>query len=102
MATARERDLREAWDLVNRAVGLRRRGALRVSILAKLDQARSSLRREPNLEAHRLLLWVCNALDQRDADQPRIDLALGLAAREVIRPPVDGRRSAGPRSDTAA
>lgn len=85
MDAAPERSPKEAWHLVTRAVGLRRRGAPPVTVLAALDQARASLCHEPNRDVAARLWWVCRAVPVGERDEDRIDDTLRAVARELRR-----------------
>lgn len=88
--TPPNRSRTEAWDLVTRAVGLRRRGAPQVTVLAALDQAETSLRHEPRKATARRLSWVCRAVRAPERDEDRIDAVLRAAAHELRRDPSEG------------
>lgn len=85
MDTTPDRSPNEAWNLVTRAVGLRRRGAPPVTVLAALDQARASLHHEPNRDVATRLWWVCRAVFVLERDEDRVDDALRVAAQELRR-----------------
>lgn len=86
METVPERRPTEAWDLASRVVMLGRRGAPRVALLAALDQARTSLRREPHREVRRTLTWVLGAVERGEESDVVVDAALRVAARDLERP----------------
>lgn len=90
MDTVPERRPTEACDLVARAVVLRRRGVPHVTLLAALDQARTSLRREPHRDVRSTLTWVVTALETGDLAEACIDAALRVAMRDLRRPPSTG------------
>ena len=71
METTPQRRTTEAWELVDHAVDLCRRGVPRVTLLAALDQARRSLHHEPCRDARRTLTWIADALEQGDAGAAR-------------------------------
>lgn len=90
METTPHRRITEAWELVAHAVALHRRRVPRVTLLAALDQARRSLHHEPCRDARRTLIWIAGALEHGDDADPdsaaRIDAALRVAARDLVRP----------------
>jgi hypothetical protein len=83
---------REALDLTTLAVALRRVGAGRPALLAAVDQARTSLNHERDLEVRRALSWVCRAVMDPHAggndDTPVVDAAL-RAAGKALAPATD-------------
>lgn len=81
----------ESWDLVTRAVGLRRRGAPPVTVLAALDQARASLRHEPRHDVARDLWWACRTVGIVCREEDRLDDVMRDAAQRLARgsPPGD-------------
>jgi hypothetical protein len=88
--TLPERRPTEAWDLAFRVVALHRRGASRVTLLAALDQARTSLRREPHRDVRSTLTWVVGAVERGEQAHACLDAALRVAARDLGRPPTTG------------
>jgi hypothetical protein len=86
METVPERRPTEAWDLASRVVMLSRRDAPRVALLAALDQARTSLRREPHRDVRRTLTWVLGAVERGGESDATVDAALRVAARDLDRP----------------
>ena len=90
MDTVPERRPTEAYDLTSQVVTMKRRGVPRVTLLAALDQARTSVRREPHRAVRRTLVWVLDATEQGEDAQACIDAALRVAARDLARPPEAG------------
>lgn len=90
MDTTPDRRPTESWDLVSHAVTLARRDVPRVTLLAALDQARTSLRHERNRDARRTLTWVVGALDKAESADACVDAALRVAARDLTRRPTQG------------
>lgn len=81
-APARASD--EAYALTVRAVALRRGGAGPGAVLATIDQARASLRTEPNPVVAHTLAGVCHTLIAESLAVPTgsaVDSALRIAAR---------------------
>jgi hypothetical protein len=92
MDTVPERRPTEACDLVAHVVVLSRRDAPRVTRLAALDQARTSLRREPNRDVRSTLTWVLDAVETGERADACVDAALRVALRDSRRPPAAGAR----------
>lgn len=90
MDTVPERRPTEACDLVSHVVALSRRNAPRVTLLAALDQARTSLRHEPHRDVRRTLTWVVGAIERGDQEEACVDAALRVATRDARRPPSTG------------
>jgi hypothetical protein len=92
----------EAWELVARAVTLQRGRAPRTAVLAALDQARASIRHEPDTAVARRLWAVCRGVTIIVRDEERIDEVLRLAARDAARDlhdgPASGDEAGGPRA----
>ncbi|GAA4880666.1 hypothetical protein [Actinomycetospora straminea] len=86
-----ERRRTEAYDLAAQVVALSRRGVPRATLLAALDQARTSLRREPDRDVRRTLTWVVGAVEQDEQASACIDAALRVAARDLQRSAEDRR-----------
>jgi hypothetical protein len=90
MDTVPARRPTEAWDLAFQVVALYRRGAPRVTLLAALDQARTSLHHEPHRDVRSTLTWLVGAVEQGEQADACIDAALRVAARELGRPSSTG------------
>ncbi|GLZ49660.1 hypothetical protein Acsp06_58450 [Actinomycetospora sp. NBRC 106375] len=90
MDTVPERRPTEAYDLAAAVVALSRRDVPRVTLLAALDQARTSLRREPHRDVRRTLTWVVGAVERGESADACVDAALRVAARDLGRPPSAG------------
>jgi hypothetical protein len=90
MDTVPERRPSEAYDLAFQVVALHRRAALRVTRLAALDQAWTSVRHEPHRDVRRTLTWILRTIERGDGDDARLDAALRVASRDLGRPPQTG------------